>query len=730
MADTPQVPDMNAIGSQANNFSTVLSNLSSVVDRLSNVVSKMFGSNAKSGVDNFNSSLGDTINLFDKFGLATEKAKDLDIRFSALTNTAGELLEPIDKISNTFMNLAQFMNTTKFFDNFTKEGTSAINTIDKSGGALAAKLADVLSKISGQKVDLDFAKNLVGNAAQGEKLQNVLIGMAASQGNLNTLFVDGGTQLKNFLPIQEAYIDQIKESGRETGLGADGAMAMSEAMKEIPGLMGQVMDVGDKSNIKISQLTGNMQLMSGSGKGLNEVLAAQKTAYDNLGQATGKVVDNGQKGNELFATTSTLANALGMNFKDVQSVMDQLAGDFRDFGNETDQVAQTLNRFTGALQETGLTAKESLGITAGLIKNIGDMNTAQKAFLSARSGGPGGLQGAAQIDMLLRAGKEDQVMKMAQQSLMKQFGGKITTEQEAATMGGSAAIQNQKQMQMIQSGIFGIGKGTTDQQAQHILEAMKKGDMGGAVKVGKDAVKDVSEKGISVQQSTNSTMKDLYTLWQTSQMYIQLGALATVKLATGTGSEELDNIMKEASLKSHDAQEKDKVNRTIGGGFNPENNLKPGMAAAGIEATTAGSNAYKQIVKSVGSHMKEINKAIGDAVDGFGGLGNQINEDIAIKRGNKPMPIMDHKSAMATAAMKEAGHHPLAHKESMAAHTLGAHAAMKGGGEAETAKVSIEVLAAPGLNVKVKSNSKTVNVIQQHNVAALRGHPSDNDPGY
>jgi hypothetical protein len=339
------------------------------------------------------------------------------------------------------------------------------------------------------------------------------------------------------------------------------------------------------------------------------------------------------------------------------------------------------------------------------------------------------LQGAAQIDMLLRAGKEDQVMRMAQQSLMKQFGGRITTEAEAATGGQAAAAQNYTQMKMIQSGIFGIGGGTNDQQAQHILEALKKGDMGTAIKAGKDNLKDVSDRGISIQQSTNNTLKDMYTLWQTSEMYIQLGAMATVKLATGTGSDELKNIMNKASIKSSNALEEDKVNRTIGRGFNPPNNIKPEMAAAGIEAANAGHSLYQQIVKSVGKHMSEVRKGISDAIDGVNGISAQVNEEAAIKRGNKPMPIIDHKGMMAAAAMKDAGMHSMAHKETMATHALGAHTKMKGEG-AETAKVSIEVSSAPGLNVKVKSSSKSVNVIQQHNSSALRGHPIDNDPGY
>jgi hypothetical protein len=409
----------------------------------------------------------------------------------------------------------------------------------------------------------------------------------------------------------------------------------------------------------------------------------------------------------------------------VQTVMDSISETFKDFGNETDQSALTLNRFTSALRETGLTAKESLRITGDLIKNIGGMDTAQKAFLSSRSGGPGGLQGAAQIDMLLRQGKEDQVMRMAQQSLMKQFGGNITTEEEGARS-QSAASQNMRQRMMIQSGVFGIGKGATDAEAQHILEALKKGDMGGAVKVGKEAVKEVSEKGTSVQVQMNNYLKNMDSTLKTGEIYQQLTALSTIKLATGAGSEKLEQLMRDYNSKAGIAQQKEGVTREKGvniRGAAGKASVDEGKAMAANNAVASMGNLW-DMREGVTKTLNAGATGFEEALSGLKEAKGQQDEGVKIKRGNMPAPV----KGMAAHVLSAQGTKD-DHKGTMAAHALGALPVGAHKAEHDTAKVSIEVTAAPGLNVKVKSNSKMVNVIQQQNVAALRGHPTD-EPGY
>jgi hypothetical protein len=287
-----------------------------------------------------------------------------------------------------------------------------------------------------------------------------------------------------------------------------------------------------------------MQLMTGTGRSQDDVIKSLNFAYDNLSTSQGKIVDSGQKAAEFFATISSVANTLKLKFDDVQPVMNAIAEQFKFVGNETDAAAKVLGRYTDALRETGLTSKASLGIVQEMVGTMSNLTTGTKAFLSLRSGGPGGLQGGFQIDQLLRQGKLDQVVQMAERSLKQQFGGRIYSQAEAA-QSPEAASQFMRQRQLLQSGAFGIGKGMSDDKATRLLESLGKGDLGAAskeIKTGQSALTDVTKKGADIQQRNNDQLKMANRTLERNAIAAEITAGATVKQLFGTSGANRDNI--------------------------------------------------------------------------------------------------------------------------------------------------------------------------------------------
>src|SRR5258708_7807257 len=321
-------------------------------------------------------------------------------------------------------------------------------------------------------------------------------------------------------------------------------MEFANALKIIPGVMDQNITAGIAGEESTTSLIAAMKVMTGTGRSQADVIKALNVAYDDLSQSQGKVSDNAQKGAELLSTISSVSTGLKLRFEDVRGALEGVADQFKFVGNETDAAARVLSRYTDALRETGLTGKASMEIIQGMVKNVSDLNIGTKAFLSLRSGGPGGLQGAFQIEQLLRQGKLDEVVQMAERSLRQQFGGRVVNQAEAA-QSPEAASQFMRQRQLLQSGVFGIGKGLGDEQATRLLEALGKGDTLAAtkeIKTGQDALTAVSKQGSDIQTRNNNELKSANRFLERNAIASELMAGATIRGLFGAGGANAANV--------------------------------------------------------------------------------------------------------------------------------------------------------------------------------------------
>lgn len=444
------------------------------------------------------------------------------------------LQDPLDKVLDSFTKMSTLVDQSRMFEQFSVSSGSAINTVTANLDVLQKAMTAL--HIPGAEAITGMAEGFVANAAEGEKLENSFIALSAAGGDMGKIFKDQGGELKDLTALTTAYSNTVADAADVTGLSVKQSMEFANALKEIPGAMDETIRSGDKAEDVTSSLIDTMKLMTGTGQSQATVINTLNKAYDDLSQAQGTVNNSAQKGSELLATISSVSTGLKLRFDDVKEIMEGIADQFRFVGNETDASARVLGRYTDALRETGLTGKASLEITKQMITNMQEMTVGTKAFLSLRTGGPGGLQGAFQIDQLLRQGRVDQVVQMAQKSLREQFGGKVYTQAEAA-QSQEAAAGFMRQRQLLQSGAFGIGKGLGDEQATRLLEALGKGDTLAAtkeIKTGQDALNAVTKQGTDIQARNNTELKTANRFLERNAIAAEITALASMRTLVGT----------------------------------------------------------------------------------------------------------------------------------------------------------------------------------------------------
>jgi hypothetical protein len=212
---------------------------------------------------------------------------------------------------------------------------------------------------------------------------------------------------------------------------------------------------------------------------------------------------------------SEASNQLGLDFNSLQSNISSIAAQFKLYGNTSQEVVRSFYEVAKGLEATGLSAKSSGELAQSYISHFKELTTAQKAYISQMSGGPGGLQGAFDIDNLLRQGKFEDVFKKVKETMKMNLGDLVSLEEAGQSQ--EAASRYQKQLSMLQSGPLGAFAKSSD-EAERFIDAMKKSDEGKFEGLQSAAIslrdsyragKDRQTKTTSFQDKVESGMSDL-----------------------------------------------------------------------------------------------------------------------------------------------------------------------------------------------------------------------------
>lgn len=405
----------------------------------------------------------------------------------------------------------------------------------------AKKMSDSLKKLGLDTTEVDkaasggigalegLAKSFFESADNGLRLQNAMVQLASRTGNLGELTKAAGPHLENMNLLLATQQQAVTDASQATKNSAKDVEMYYSQLGKIPGALQSTVEGADEAGSSVSMLTATIQFAKGSGRDYASVVNDMHEALKNYNLSA----------EDAFKFTSRMteiSSKFGVEFEDVQKSLKETSNLFRMFGGDTDGAARMMNNYLGALKDTGLSGKNALEVINSMSSGIKGMSLAQRSFLSAQSGGPGGLMGGFQIEKMLKDGKMNDVMEMVRKQMTKQFGSIATLEDASSSQQGAAQF-NRQRMMLTQGPLAKLAQ--DPEQATRILQAFKARESGGAVEdLSKNFAQETMKTGVDLQEKSVTILdriRELIEAQQGTASVINLGT-AQKGLAAGTGS--------------------------------------------------------------------------------------------------------------------------------------------------------------------------------------------------
>lgn len=558
-------------------------------------------------------------------GLGTVKFADADAFFKGFKESIGSAGDGVGKIDQQWTafksNLAnspiadlgsKFQQLTSLASQLgisTAQITQGMQLSGKSMGDATTYMTNLIeSKIQAVQIDKELAEQTIINAGK--------------IGDLNTLIVDGTNNFDNITKKIEDTRRELKNLSNTTGVSEQNLATLYSSISRLPRSFDETGKAIDNFSVKSTSVLRDTgagvtdaasqqerllgaftQVAAGSGLSLSEVYNKVQGAMKNYNLS----VENSLT---YVAKESQASNLLGVSIDTVGKYMDDVSQKFGELGNNTDASTKLFETFESRLTQTGLSAEKAANIVTTFTDRIAGLDVAQRSFISQQSGGPGGLAGGFHITKLIQEGKLDEVAKMAEDTLKKQMGGRLTTLAEAESS-EAGARQYQKQLMMLRQGPLGQFA-QTDQDAMKLLESFGKevkfsGEGNKVLGTKNDALAEVMNRGITIQQNTNNVMNNFNNA-------MQMFLYGREKGSVETGAQILGSSSQARSLASQNA-------------YKPEDMKSSGtMMSAG--ATYAASDAT----------------VTGKGLENILGMQNKVAENIAASKNSEIQKIINESN--------------------------------------------------------------------------------------
>jgi hypothetical protein len=412
------------------------------------------------------------------------KEQSLELTRTDIAFTEGQIMglsQISNAVSNTtklYANLGQVNFAMGFSEQYSVIAQLAEDTFKSVKKLTPQAIEDAFAKaklkipldtlMKGKDAVNDYIKAQLNAADAGLRLRDSILTNASATGTLGTVYQKSGSELTSLNALLHKHRTMIDLAAQATNTAPEAVQKYYSELGKLPGTLDQVINLTDKGGIKTSMLSATLLLARGAGMDASEAIVSMREALDDYDAS-------GEKAITYVARMSEMSTKLGLELGHVRNFMHSTSEVLGKFGNNTDAAARILNNYSAALRSSGASGKQTVDMIDTMTKGIAGLTTAQKALLSARSGGPGGLVGALKIDKIIKEGKTDEIMEMARKDLTKQFGKVITLED--ALKDTRLAPQFKKQQAMLQSGPYGNLVGD-EQKATRWLEAFKKIESG------------------------------------------------------------------------------------------------------------------------------------------------------------------------------------------------------------------------------------------------------------
>lgn len=371
-----------------------------------------------------------------------------------------------------------------------REATSFSSQVERIG-----KMGGDLSKFFPTGLKTVMA-DMAGNVENIRATETALLQLEARSGHLDKALVT----IKSDLSGMDQYLDQFSQrmfaTAEKTGLTSDVTTGYATALLKIPGAMDRTIEVSKDAGGTMDWLSAAIQVSRGTIQDMDEILKINNIRWEQFGF-------NGKDALVVISEMSRATNQLGVPFRIINDSVAAVTKQFQFFGDNAEGAIKIMKGLGKALLDSKLGPQAMSEMVQNITQQISNLDIAQKAFLSAQSGGPGGLRGGYQIQQLLQQGDVDKVYRKMEQALRRQFGGRVVGLEEATKDTGAAA-QLTRQIAFLQQGPFGKLVGN-EAQAIKLLEAIKHGT---DPKMATDGEKDLN----SAVESGNALQKRQETI--------------------------------------------------------------------------------------------------------------------------------------------------------------------------------------------------------------------------
>jgi hypothetical protein len=471
----------------------------------------------------------------------------------ALEGLSGIDTSGLNTFVDQFDQLSESIAQSPTFDVVTKGVSTLTDMLQKAGAPMDT--VKMLAK-QGYSVLSDYAKSFFQSADNALKLQNAFIQLSARTGNLNAVFDKAGNELQNINSLLANQNMAMATSMKATGLNEKAIEQYFVALGSIPKALEETISSGTSAGGTMSMLTATIKLAQGTGRDFNDVVKDLHQSFKDYGLV-------GESALKFTARFSEISNKFGVELDDVKTGLMGATGAFKSLtdaqaasGNMTEAVSKLMNDYVGGLKEAGMTGAHAVETVKGMTDALAGMRVEQKAFLSAQTGGPGGLMGAFQIEKMIREGKIDEVFDKVRDTMQKQFGKIVTLEE--ASKSPAAASQLEKQMLLLQRGPLGqIVK--SDSDAYRLLETFRARQEGRAAAplassgLEPGGLQNAINRGTSIEEKSYSQLTSINNNLAAIRKAAEATNLGTVQRAAtiGQGAADIGDIS-EAQRASRD----------------------------------------------------------------------------------------------------------------------------------------------------------------------------------
>lgn len=657
----PNLPDPNKIDAVGNSINKVSESAKNAGESLKNMGSLAFGvqsafDNMASGLDSTKLALTALTNAMSGVGISMTVNKGLTenqtTQFSLLSNAIIGARKAYDNLGSGID--ASGINT------FSKQIEYFTNTLGESKAGIGG-LVSFAQSVFGQEVPKSvqtsvnavkiYINNLAQSADNALKLQNAFLQLSGKTGNLNNVFAIAGPKLENINALLQTQTKMMNDAAVATGAAPEVIERYYSELGTIPGALQSMITNSSDAQNNTHMLTAAMKIAAGTGRNFEEVVADLRTAFIDYGIT-------GEYALKFSTEISAVTQNLEVEFNTVRDALKSNAESFRMFVGEGDKaskmasgLADIMNHYASALKTTGLSGTASVDVMRNMTSQITQMDIAKKSFLSAQTGGPGGLMGAFQIDKMIRDGDIKAVFEKVRVQMQKQFGQIVTLDEAASSQ--SAAAQMTKQMQILKSGPLGQFA-RSDAEAQRILEGFKAVQEGrGGGELEKDLLSSTIDKGTAIQEKSYTVMNESRAHLEAIRKSADIGTLGFIQksgLTAGVGSPlgHSDMLQNAAAERNRKQLKQTMFSAANIGSADLGNEYFSAMKNKAVTDTTG-----KSAVKSISDLQNSI-KHIGDS---FTGPAEQLKKVIGVgdvNQSNNQLKLLEDDIKKRKQALKNA----------------------------------------------------------------------------